>query len=164
MLARMFRHVFASSATGRFPAALLARITSAIHASEATHMGEVCFAVEAALPASQVWAGVDARTRARQTFARLGVWDTAANNGVLLYLLLADHRLEIVADRGFDGRVTPEQWRDVCVVVEGHLRDGDHEAAARAGIERLSAIVATHFPRVVEVADLDELPNVPRIL
>lgn len=161
---RLLSHVFAPDASRRFPAATLARITSAIHASEATHTGEVCFAVEAALPARRVWTGVDASSRAREVFAEMGVWDTAANNGVLLYLLLADHRLEIVADRGFDGRVTQEQWREVCVAVEGHLRDGDHEAAALAGIERLSALVAAHFPRTEGVDDIDELPNTPRIL
>lgn len=164
MGARALRHLFAPSATRRFPAALLARITAAIHASEATHTGEVCFAVEAALPASRVLAGLDARTRAREVFAQLGVWDTAANNGVLLYLLLADQRLEIVADRGFDGRVSSDQWRKICIAVEGHLRDGDYEAAALAGIERLSALVAAHFPPVDGATDINELPNTARIL
>lgn len=164
MLARVLRHLFAPAASRLFPAVVLGRVTSAIRASETNHTGEVCFAVESALPLPQVWRGADARTQAREAFARLGVWDTAANNGVLLYLLLADHRLEIVADRGFDGRVSPEQWREVCQVVEDHLRNGDHEAAAVAGIEQLSLIVAAHFPRVAGVDDLDELPNTPRIL
>lgn len=164
MAARLLRHLFAPSATRRFPAAALARITAAIHASEATHAGEVCFAVEAALPLSRVMHGLDARTRAREVFAQLGVWDTAANNGVLLYVLLADHRLEIVADRGFDGRVGQDDWRNACVAVEGRLRDGDAEGAAIAGVEALSALVAAHFPRTEGVDDVDELPNAPRIL
>ena len=161
---RLFRHLFAPSARRLFPETTLRRITEAIAAAEAGHHGEICFAVEPALPPGAVLAGVDARQRAREAFARLRVWDTEANNGVLLYLLLADHRIEIVADRGFDGRVTPEQWREVCAGIEAGLRAGEPERAVLSGVAALSALVAAHYPRLVDAADKDELPNRPHLL
>lgn len=164
MLSRMLRHVFAPPARRWFPADALARIASAIHEAERTHAGEICFAVESALPAGAAWRGVDARQRAEEAFARLRVWDTAANNGVLLYLLMADHRLEIVADRGFNGRVDAAHWREVCAAMEPLLRDGKAEAAVLEGINRLSALVAAHFPQQGDTPDVDELPNAPHVL
>ena len=98
-LARLLRHLFAPSARHMFPADRLQRITKAIAAGELSHTGEVCFAIEAALPATAVLVGQQARDRAVEIFGHLRVWDTEANNGVLLYVLLADHRIEIVADR-----------------------------------------------------------------
>ena len=92
---RMLRHLFARSAQAWFPQASMERITAAIDAGELRHAGEVCFAVEPALHWVEVLRGVEARARAEDAFARLRVWDTEANNGVLLYVLLADHRLEI---------------------------------------------------------------------
>lgn len=164
MLGRTLRHVFAPSSRRQFPPDALARIAAAIHDAEAAHSGEICFAVEAALPAAAAWSGMDARARAEEVFARLRVWDTAANNGVLLYLLLADHRLEIVADRGFAGRVDAAQWRAVCEVMEPLLREGRGEQAVLEGIARLSALVATHFPRTAGSVDVDELANAPHVL
>lgn len=161
---RWLRHLFAPSARRLFPEASLQRITAAIAASERRHTGEICFAVEAALPLQAVMAGVDARDRASDTFARLRVWDTEANNGVLLYLLLADHRIEIVADRAFSTLVSDAQWLGACRLVEERLRSGESEAAVLAGIEALSGILATHFPQHVDTVDHDELPNTPHIL
>ena len=161
---RWLKHLFAPSARRLFPAATLQRITAAIAASELRHTGELCFAVDAALPMRAIMAGTTARDRANETFARLGVWDTRANNGVLLYLLLADHRIEIVADRGFDGLVSDAQWRGACQLVEERLRAGEPEAAVLAGIEALSDIIAAHFPDDPDTVDHDELPNVPHIL
>lgn len=163
-LQRLLRHLFAPSSRRRFPADALQRITRAIVDGERRHRGEVCFAVEAGLPAAMVWRGVDARDRAADVFARLRVWDTEANNGVLLYLLLADHRIEIVADRGFDGRVSDAQWRGVCQLIETRLKAGEHEAAVVAGIEALSELVARHFPRAEGDADVNELPDDPHLL
>jgi uncharacterized membrane protein len=163
MLARLLRHLFAPSAASRFPPASLQRIAAAVAAGEARHRGEVCFAVDAALPWRAVFAGADARGRAQAAFARLRVWDTAANNGVLLYLLLADRRIEVVADRGLAGRVSDEQWRGVCVLMEGRLRAGDAEGAAIAGVEAASDLLARHFPRRPGDADENELPDLPHL-
>jgi uncharacterized membrane protein len=162
-LDRWFRHLFAPSAARLFPADALQRIAAAVAAGEARHTGEVCFAVESALPLRAVFAGVDARTRAVEAFARLRTWDTAANNGVLLFLLLADQRIEIVADRGLAGRVSPEQWRGVCQLMEERLRAGDAEAAAVQGVAAASALLAAHFPRDEGDAGANELPDLPHL-
>lgn len=168
-LQRMFRHLFAPSSRRFFPADGLQRITQAIVEGERRHRGEICFAVESGLPVGAVWRGVDARVEAHEVFARLRVWDTAGNNGVLLYLLLADHRIELVADRGYDGLVSREQWRGICELVEARLKSGGHgagefEAGVIEGIEALSDLIARHFPRQPGDGDANELPDDPHLL
>ena len=160
---RVLKHLFAPSARRLFPEARLHRISNAIAVGEQRHRGEICFAVEAALPASAVLAGRQARDRAGEIFSQLRVWDTEANNGVLLYLLLADHRIEIIANRGFRDRVSAEQWRGVCKLIEERLHSGEPEAAVVGGIEALSALVAEHFPRGPDDVDHNELPNAPHV-
>lgn len=162
-LARMFRHLFAPSARHMFPAERLQRIATAIAAGELAHTGEICFAIEAALPASAVLAGQQARDRAIEIFGHLKVWDTEANNGVLLYILLADHRIEIVADRGFRGRVEPGQWAAVCRAMEQQLRADNAEMAVVEGVEALSRLLAEHFPRDAEDPGHNELPDTPHV-
>jgi uncharacterized membrane protein len=161
---RLLRHVFARSARHLFPEDSLQRIADAIAAGELRHRGEVMFAVESELPAVMVLRGVQARQSAEAAFARLRTWDTEANNGVLIYLLLADHRLEIVADRGLRDLVSAEQWRGVCLLMEEHLRAGEPEQAVIRGIEAVSDLLAGHFPQVDGDPDRDELPNRPLIL
>ena len=104
------------------------------------------------------------RARALEAFAQLRVWDTHANNGVLVYLLLADRRIEIVADRGLAGLVSAEQWRGVCQLMEERLQAGDPEDAALAGVAAISELLAGHFPQQPGVADENELPDMPRLL
>jgi len=116
------------------------------------------------LPVLDAWHGMTARDRALGVFAQLRVWDTHANNGVLVYLLLADHRIEIVADRGLDTLVSAEQWRGVCQVMEERLAAGEPEVAAIAGVAAISDLLAGHFPRAAGAADDNELPDSPRIL
>ncbi|HBK46957.1 MAG TPA: hypothetical protein DDZ67_11105 [Xanthomonadaceae bacterium] len=161
---RLLRHLFAPSARRLFPPARLDAITAAIAEGELSHSGEVMFAVEADLPLAALLRGVGARERAEQAFASLRTWDTRANNGVLIYLLLADHAIEIVADRGLQGRVSPAQWREVCRRMEEQLRAGHAEVAALAGVRAVSELLAEHFPRIDGVADEDELPNRPQLL
>ena len=161
---RLFAHLFTGNARRRFPAADMERIADAIASGEARHRGEICFAVESALPIGDVLRGVQARERAVDAFGRLRVWDTAGNNGVLVYLLLADHRIEIVADRGLAGLVSDEQWRGVCLLMEEGLRAGEHADAVVEGIRAASDLLAMHFPRLPGGADEDELPNRPVFL
>jgi uncharacterized membrane protein len=161
---RLLRHVLAAPAAGMFPAASLQRIADAVTAGEARHRGEVCFAVESALPLRQVLRGVQARDRAHDVFAQLRVWDTRANNGVLVYLLLADHRIEIVADRGLAGLVGEAQWRRACALMEARLRAGEPEAAIVDGVGSIADLLAAHFPRAPGDADQNELPDLPRVL
>ncbi|MEP6633832.1 MAG: TPM domain-containing protein [Luteimonas sp.] len=161
---RLLGHAFAASAHRTFPEDALQRITTAVAAGELRHRGEICFAVESALPLSHVLRGLTARERALEVFAQLRVWNTHANNGVLVYLLLADHRIEIVADRGLDAHVSAEQWRGVCMLMEERLAAGEPEAAAIEGIGAVSDLLAEHFPRAPGDIDDNELPDPPRIL
>ena len=161
---RLLRHWFAMPSSRLFSAASLDRIADAIAAGERRHRGEVCFAIESALGARQVLRGVDARTRAGEAFAALRVWDTAGNNGVLLYVLLADHAIEIVADRGLAGLVDDGRWRAICALLEERFRAGEHEQAAIAAVEAVSDLLAAHFPHDGAAPDEDELPNRPRLL
>lgn len=163
-LARLWRHLLAPTAARWFPVAAMDRITAAIAVSESCHTAEVCFAVEATLPWGALLRGVEARARAEDAFARLRVWDTAANNGVLVYLLMADHRIEIVADRGLADKVSAAQWRGVCQLMEGRLAAGEHVDAVVAGIESIGDLLAAHYPREADDGDIDELPNRPVLL
>ena len=161
---RFVRHLFARSTRATFPEASLQRISAAVAEGERHHRGEICFAAEAALELPALWTRRDARQRAHEVFAQLRVWDTQANNGVLLYLLLADHRIEIVADRGLDGLVSAEQWRGVCQLMEERLKAGDAEDAALSGIAAVSGLLVEHFPRAAGELDDNELPDRPHML
>lgn len=163
-LKRLFAHLFAADARGLFPPETMERISAAIDIGETCHSGELCFAVETSLHWRDVLRGVPARGRAEDAFARLRVWDTAANNGVLIYLLLADQRIEIVADRGLAPLISEEQWRGVCLLMEGRLRAGEYADGVVAGIEAASDLLAVHFPQEPGVPDEDELPDQPVFL
>jgi uncharacterized membrane protein len=147
-LGRFFRHVWMNpiKAARCFPPATLDTIQKAIEASETRHRGEVCFVVEAELASAQLWAGMSSRDRAREVFALRGVWNTEENNGVLLYVLLADRRVEIVADRGVDRVAGSGEWERVCRMMEGHFREGRYAQGAVAGVEAVSGLLEKHFP------------------
>ena len=127
--------------------------------------GEIRFAVEGALEPGEVWHGKTPRERALEVFAALGVWDTEANNGVLIYVLLADHDVEIVADRGFNERVPAAEWQAVCEDMEREFRAGRFREGGVAGVEDVGA---HHRARISRSSpgqrDEDELPNRPRCL
>ena len=161
---RALRHLFATPATRWFPSDSLQRIAAAIAEGETRHDAQLCFAVESALPVGALLRGIDPRTAAQAAFARLRVWDTAGNNGVLVYLLVADRRIEIVADRGLHGRVDAGQWQTVCAVIEGQVRAGQPEAAVIAGVQAVSALLAANFPRMPGQPSANELPDLPHIL
>lgn len=129
-----------------FPEPVLADIEDAVRRAEATHRAQICFAIETALDVPELVRGVTPRDRAIEAFASLGVWDTAENNGVLIYVLLAEHDIEVVADRGYDGRVGPEEWRGVCDDMRQEFRQGRFREGALKGVEDVSAIIARHFP------------------
>lgn len=161
---RLLRHVLVlpGAVARAFPGNAFARIEQAIRDSERTHGGEIRFAVEAALDPAELWRGMSARERAIAVFSELRVWDTEQNNGVLLYLLLADRDVEIVADRGFNGKVSAGEWEGVCRLMEGELREGRAVEAVIAGIESVSSILARHYPPAA--ADRNELSNIPASL
>jgi uncharacterized membrane protein len=161
---RLLRHLFAPSARRMFPADCLQRIGEAIARDEARHAGELVFAVEAGLPWSALRAGQSARERAADVFARLRLQDTADNTGVLIYLLLAERRIEILADRGLDGRISAEQWRGVCQAIEERMRAGDPEAAVLAGVAFAGDLLAAHVPRGAADPNPNERPDAPQLL
>jgi uncharacterized membrane protein len=161
---RVLRHLFAPSAQRLFPAATMDRIAQAIADGERRHAGQLCFAVEPGLHWRTVFDGTSARKAAEAAFARLRVWDTEANNGVLLYLLLADRRIEIVADRGLRDAVDDAHWRAICERMEGGLRAGDAEAAVVGAVGAISDLLAHAFPADAAGSSSNELPDRPTIL
>lgn len=163
---RWFRHLFATrrALTRAFPAGALDRIERAVDASELHHSGEIRFAIEGSLEPEDVWHGKSPRERALEVFAGLGVWDTEANNGVLIYVLLADHDVEIVADRGYNDRVGAAEWMAVCEDMEREFRAGRFADGAVVGVGDVGRIIAAHFPQRAGQRDEDELPNRPTLL
>lgn len=163
-LKRFFKHLFTPPWAWRraFPRATLDAIEAAVAASERHHGGEIRFAIEPALALGQVWRGLTGRERAVEVFSQLRVWDTAHNSGVLIYLLLADHDIEIVADRGIAARVPQADWDAVAHAMEARFRQGDHAGGALTGIEQVGALLARHFPPPVH--NPDELANRPVIV
>lgn len=145
-----------------FPPAMLDAIEAAIRASEATHGGEIRFAIENRLAASRVWRGMSARERAIEVFSTLRVWDTEHNSGVLVYLLLADRNIEIVADRGIAARVDASAWERVAQAMEAEFRQGEFERGALTGIGQVGALLAAHFPPTAHRPD--ELADRPVIV
>ena len=163
MLGRLVRHVVSPSVRRTFPQATLEAITRAIAEGEQRHGGQVMFAVEADLPLAALWRSVSPRQAAERAFAHLRTWDTEHNNGVLVYLLLADHAIEIVADRGLHGRVPEVQWQQICALLREGLRGGDPAGALVAAIEQVSALLARHFPPSAR-SEGAGLPDTPQIL
>jgi hypothetical protein len=143
-----------------FPERVLGAIEAAIRAAEKNHGGEIRFAIEGDLPTLDVLRRCSPRERALQVFAHLGVWDTHANNGVLIYVLYADRDVEIVADRGFNNLVSSEEWTRVCSKMETLFRAGDFERGVAEGIAAVSHLIARHFP----TTDRNELPDRPVML
>ena len=163
-VARIFRHLFAEGSGRRhFPAGTLDAIQRAVAAGEARHRGQVCFAIEGALPLRDLFAGRTPRQRAHEVFAHLRVWDTEHTSGVLIYVLLPDHAIEIVADRGIAARVEQREWQAVCDGVRAAFAAGEYERGACDGVDAVCAILARHFPANGAKKD-NELPDRPVML
>lgn len=164
MLARILRHLVIPAWRVRraFPRRVLADIETEIARCETQHAGQIRFAVEAALDFLPLVRGESARERAVEVFSQLRVWDTEQNNGVLIYLLLADHDVEILADRGINARVSPHEWEQVCQAMERAFRDGRFEQGVCEGIRAVGALLARHYPSRGPGAN--ELPDAPVIL
>lgn len=145
-----------------FPPNVLAAIEQAIKAGEATHAGQVRFVVEGALDGRPLFRDQPARERALDIFSQLRIWDTAHNNGVLIYLLLADRDVEIVADRGIDAKVGAAGWEKICVDMEADFRARQFERGVIKGIEAVSAQLARHFPP--RDGGPNELPDAPVVI
>ncbi len=145
-----------------FPPSSLAAIKTLIHAAESGHSGEIRFAVEAALEWPALWRGQSARERALEVFSQLHVWDTEHNNGVLVYLLLADRDVEIVADRGIHLKTGTQGWETICKEMEVYFRKGEFETGLRIGIANIADQLCQHFPASSD--ERNELPDQPTVL
>jgi uncharacterized membrane protein len=161
---RIVRHLFTTrrQVVRAFPPETLVAIEQAIKVSEALHAGEIRFAVEAALDGAPLFQDQSPRDRAIDLFARLRVWDTEHNNGLLIYLLLADHAVEIVADRGIHAKVGAAEWASICQRMEEAFSRSHYEAGVVAGVQAVTQHLARHFP--LRSDDENELSNKPVVL
>ncbi|HEY8095721.1 MAG TPA: TPM domain-containing protein [Methylobacter sp.] len=161
---RWFRHAFMPPWRWRmlFSRAVLLDIEKAVKHSEHQHGGELRFALENALAPGKVWRGMSARQRAIELFSNLRVWDTEENSGVLIYLLLADREVHIVADRGIAKCVTQAEWDAIAEVMRQEFKRGDFLRGSLQGIERITMLLATHFPAGAD--NRNELSNKPVVV
>ena len=145
---RIMKHLSSGRAAVRrvFPERTLDAIENAIRTTETRHAGQIRFAVEASLELAPLLAGQTAQQRAIEVFAKLRVWDTEHNNGVLIYLLLADRDVEIIADRGIHVKLGKEVWEEICREMEAAFRAGQFEAGVLGGIQAVGEHLARHFP------------------
>jgi hypothetical protein len=161
---RILKHLFAPDWIARraFPRAVLGRIEAAVKVSEASHRGEIRFAVEAGLDLLPLLRGMTPRERALEVFSQLRVWDTEENSGVLIYVQFVDHDFEIVADRGISAKVQQDQWEAICRRMEEAFRARRFEEGALGGIREITELLARHFPPVGD--NPDELPDRPVVI
>jgi len=161
---RIVRHLLVTDRRVKraFPSDALLAIDSAIKASEAAHVGEIRFAVEGALDGTPLFKGQSARERAIDVFSQLRIWDTEHNNGVLIYLLLADRDVEIVADRGIHARVGSQEWEKICRTMENAFKQASYKAGVVSGIQAVTQHLVAHFP--ASGRGRNELPDKPVVL
>ena len=162
-LQRIWRHRWFDEADTRraVPPDVLERLGRRVAASERRHSGEVRIYVEAGLPLSYLWRDAKPRERAIALFGKLRVWDTERNNGVLIYLLLAEHAIEIVADRGLAQKVDPGTWQAIVQHMRESFRQGRFEDGLTQALQEVSALLVEHFPLPPGAADQNELPDEP---
>ena len=169
----VLRHRWIDDSDSRrmIPAAMLDRLTARVHASERRHTGEIRICVEASLPSSylwrHVWQGTPmqelVRQRATMQFSRLRVWDTEHNNGVLIYLLVSERKIELLADRGVNAVVAPGQWRGMVERMARAFADGRFEDGLTQALEEVSVPLIAHFPVPPGAVNPNELPDRPTV-
>ena len=160
---RLLRHRWFDSrdAHRAVPPAMVERLMKRVAASEHRHSGQVRICVEAALPTSYLWQNLRARDRAITLFGKLRVWDTEHNNGVLIYLLLAERAIEIVADRGLNAHVSTAEWKAMAQRMGADFRNGRFEDGLTLALAEVSALLVQHFPLQEGMAPRNELPDEP---
>ncbi len=161
---RLMTHLLTTDRCVRraFPPVAMTAIGEAIRAAELRFEGEVRFAVEGALEPGDLFRAVTPRERAVEVFSELRVWDTQHNNGVLIYVLLADHAVEIIADRGIDACENTETWRAICSQLEAAFKRAEYETGAVAAIEAVANTLCRHFPAIG--VQVNELPDAPILI
>ena len=164
-IARLLRHRWAEGGLRQaLPPDLLERLGQRVAASERRHTGQIRICIEGGLPLSYLWRGAGARERAVTQFGKLRVWDTEHNNGVLIYLLLADHAIEIVADRGLARRVPHGTWRTLVAHMREAFRAGRYEDGLTQALAEVSALLVEHFPAGDDAGRGNELPDDPVVI
>lgn len=167
-LLRIFKHRWMDHSDTRraVPDDMAERLARRVAASEARHTGEVRLCVEASLPLSYLWRVGPAkplttvvRERALSWFGRLRIWDTEHNNGVLIYVLLAEQAIEFVADRALARRVSTAQWQAIVDRLAVRLRSGDFEDGLTQALEEVSALLVASFPAAPGTVRPNELAN-----
>ncbi len=163
-IARVVKHLFTTQwkVHRLFPQPAITAIEEAIKASESSHIGEIRFVVEGALDGSPLFNGQSTKERALDVFSHLRIWDTQHNNGLLIYLLLADRHVEIIADRGLHDRVGCHEWDKICREMETAFKQKKYEAGVLSGIRAVTKHLINHFPAVG--ASQNELPDKPVLL
>jgi uncharacterized membrane protein len=146
----------------RFPSHVLTAVEDAIEASETRHRAEIRVAIEVALDLRTLWRVRTPRERALEVFGELGVWNTIERNGVLIYVLVAERDVEIVADAGFCGRVNDQEWREVCALIEREFAARRWRDGVLRGIAAVSSVLEREFP--ASGANRNEQANRPSVL
>ncbi len=160
-LTRILKHRWTDETDTRraLGADALQRLEARVAASETGHSGEIRLCVEAGLPLSYLWRGASARQRAVALFGKMGVWDTEHNNGVLIYLLLAEHAIEIVADRGLTRCVPKGQWDGLVANMREAFRAGRFEPGLNEAVDAVDRLLRQHFSLAPGQSNPNELPN-----
>ena len=145
----------------QLPQDTLERLGEKVTASEQLHTGQIRIVTERGLPWSYLWRKATARERALMLFSKYRVWDTAQNNGVLIYLLMPEHAIEIVADRGLAQRVRPEDWQVMVTQMSAHFQQHNYEQGLSLAVDAVTARLTAHFPRTADSPVDNELPDAP---
>lgn len=163
-IARLMKHVFTTADDGRraFPPSTLEAIEAVITEGETRHRAEVRMIIEPSLGMQAVWNGVSSRDRARELFAHYGVWDTEENCGVLVYVNLADHKVEIVADRGVGRVIAAKDWQAICRTMTHGFAQGAYHDSVLAALRELNTLLQAHYPDDGSIRN--QLSNKPVIL
>jgi uncharacterized membrane protein len=166
VVARMLSHLYFETrgVSAIFERASLKHIEKAIAASELTHSAEVRVAIEASMPLRLLWRGISPHKRALEIFSLLKVWDTEANNGVLIYIDLADHAVEIIADRGVAKHIEQAYWNELCSQMVAGFSEGKFEPSTLAAIEKLGRRLAAIYPVKPGDKNPNELPDLPVLI
>lgn len=161
---RILKHLLLTEGRVRraFPRSTLITIEKTIKASETAHVGEIRFVVEGGLDGMPLFKGQTAKERAVEVFSQLRVWDTEDNSGLLIYLLLADRAVEIVADRGIHAKVGSQEWSKVCRQMETAFKQSNYEGGVLKGVQAVTQHLVENFP--ADGRGVDELPDKPVIL
>ena len=164
-LQRILRHRWMDGSDTRraVPPELLKRLENYVTASEARHTGEIRICVEAGMPNSYLWRDASPRERAVAMFGKLRVWDTEHNNGVLIYLQLAERSIEIVADRGLNRCVSTTHWQTVTARMSAAFAAGHFEEGLTQALQEVSALLVQHFPAGADAPRERGLPNAPDV-